>query len=118
MADIFENVVLCSTCNRETSKAYTSRGGFQIRTWRCEPCNREWHHPLDLEEYKRFVALRKKTFNVKLRLVGNSYTVSIPREIIEFQEELQKDINKMIDISLDEPEKLTLYFSRRIRGLM
>ena len=118
MADIFETTVICDTCRQETVKGHTIKEGFQIRMWQCLRCHKEWLHPSDVEEFRRFQELRRKTYHVKLRLVGNSYTVSIPREIIAFQEEMQKEINTMINLSLDEPEKMTLYFSKRIERLM
>jgi len=63
-----------------------------------------------------------KNFQVKLRIVGNSYTASSPREIIEFENEMQTEFNKMrkrmsqiIHMSLEEPEKLSLFFTNKIR---
>ena len=58
-----------------------------------------------------YIKLRSKPFRVKLRYVGNSYIVSIPREIIEF-EDIERRLNKIIEMSLEEPGKLTLLFSR------
>ena len=70
---------------------------------------------MDLEKFKQFDQLKNKPFQVKLRLVGNSYIVSIPREIIDFQEEMHREINELINMTLEEPEKLSLFFSRKIR---
>lgn len=111
MADIFENTIVCDQCNKKTEKGHLIKEGFRLRAWRCKECNKEWLHPLDLQDYKNFSKIRNKNFSVKLRLVGNSYTVSIPREIIEFEEEMQKEINQIIKMTLEEPEKLSLFFS-------
>lgn len=121
MADIFENALICENCERKTERLQIARDGFQLRMWKCPECNKEWMHPADQQDYENFKRLKGKTFAVKLRLVGNSYTVSIPREIIDFEEEMQREMkamNKMIRISLEEPEKLSLYFSERIKSFM
>ena len=118
MADIFDNTLLCEPCNQKTEKTQVARDGFQLRAWRCPKCQKEWIHPTDQQDYNNFSRLRGKQFQVKLRLVGNSYTVSIPREIVEFEEEMQREMEKMdkiIRMSLEEPEKLSLYFSTRVK---
>jgi len=113
--DIYDNIVLCKNCNRETIKSEIIRNGFNIRTWVCPRCKQIWEHPGDLQRYRNFEKLKNKNFHVKLRLVGNSYTVSIPREIIEFHRranEIEKEMDKIIDICLEEPFKLSLFFSK------
>lgn len=118
MADIFENAILCEKCNKKTKQALVARNGFKLRAWQCPSCKKIWYHPLDLQEYENFSKLRSKQFSVKLRMVGNSYTVSIPREIIDFQEEVEREMsnihhemNKIIHMNLEEPEKLSLFFN-------
>jgi len=96
----------------------TNREGFQIRAWRCKDCQKVWPHPLDQQEYENFKQLQNKEFKVKLRLVGNSYTVSIPREIIDFEEEMRREMDDMIRISLESPEKLSLFFSGKLKRFM
>ena len=71
-----------------------------------------------MQEYENFQKLKNKEFKVKLRLVGNSYTVSIPREIIEFEEEMRREIDDVIRISLDGPERLSLFFSGKLKRFM
>lgn len=116
MEDIFNNRMLCSDCNKETQKIIRRQDGFQIRTWECPSCKKSWMHPGDQEEYHRFQQLRNKRFSVKLRMVGNSYTVSIPREIIEFEQEMHKEfaeMEKMISLFLDGPRQVRLEFNKR-----
>ena len=53
-------------------------------------------------------------------MVGNSFCISIPREIIEFRE-LGNKLDQLVYLYLEEPEKITLSFSEeinRIRKLM
>ena len=120
MADIFENSVVCDKCNKKTIKSTILKEGFQLRAWQCPECKKIWMHPLDEQEYNNFNKLKNKTFEVKLRMVGNSYTVSIPREIIDFENEMMEEFKKMdnlIRMSLDEPERLSLFFGKRRRIL-
>lgn len=117
MADIFDHPILCTDCKVETILGTTEKQGFKIRAKKCPKCDKTIPHPLDLQELENFNKIRNKQFQVKLRIVGNSYTVSIPREIIEFQEEMHREINKLINMSLEEPEKLSLFFTRKIRRI-
>ncbi|MBI1972658.1 hypothetical protein HYS50_01490 [Candidatus Woesearchaeota archaeon] len=115
MKDIFETTMVCEDCDQKTEKIITNKEGFQIRAWRCKECQKLWPHPLDMQEYENFQRLKNKEFQVKLRLVGNSYTVSIPREIIDFEEEMQREIDDMIRMTLEGPEKLSLFFSGKLK---
>lgn len=118
MKDIFETTMVCEDCNQKTDKVITNKEGFQMRAWRCKDCQKLWPHPLDQQEYECFKQLQNKEFKVKLRLVGNSYTVSIPREIIDFEEEMQREMNDFIRISLEGPEKVSLFFSGKLKRFM
>ena len=90
MADLFDQTILCSECGKKMQKVLLVKNGFKIRALRCEKCHKIIQHPSDLEEYKRFMNLKQRPFAVKLRMVGNSYTVSIPREIIDFHREQEQ----------------------------
>ncbi len=109
MQDIYNTTIICDSCNGKTQKSYVTKEGFDIRTWHCMRCNKQWYHPSDVEAYKEFLQLKKKDFQVKLREVGNSWIVSIPKEIIRF-EEIQA--TKMVKLSMDEPGKVILKFTR------
>ena len=115
MADLFNTTILCEDCNKKTNKNELYRDGFRLRYWECDNCNKKWFHPLDEEEYKNFQLLKQKEFQVKLRMVGNSYTVSIPREIIDFEEDFHRELNKLINLSLEEPGKISIFLRKRIR---
>ena len=117
MEDLFNHQILCNECNVQTSNSSIIRNGFKLRVKKCPKCNKTIYHPLDLQEYENFNKLKNKQFQVKLRFVGNSYTVSIPKEIIDFQEEFHEEMVRLINMSLEEPEKLSLFFTRKIRRL-
>jgi len=90
--------------------ASVEKNGFHLRALKCNKCKNQIIHPEDLKEYEDFQNLRKKNFRVKLRFVGNSYAVSIPREIIDFMNEQERKINEMVNLSLEEFGRISLNF--------
>ena len=113
MADISTATIMCEKCNLKTDKGYIAKEGFQIRTWNCPKCKSVWEHPADLQEFENFEKIKQKEFSVKLRLVGNSYAISIPKEIIEFHETMEKQFDDMVRLMLDGPDKLSLFFDEK-----
>jgi len=90
-----------------------SKNGFILRAVICEKCNEKILHPVDVENYNKFVNLHNKEFNVKMRLVGNSYAVSIPKEIVSFmnnQRSAFSEFDKMVRLCFEEMGKLSLNF--------
>ena len=45
-----------------------------------------------------------------MRFVGNSYAVSIPKEIVNFMQEQEKIMNDMVRLSLEEFGRISLCF--------
>jgi len=87
-----------------------SKNGFNLRCLKCTKCNETLVHPVDKQEYENFITLKKKDFAVKMRMVGNSYAVSIPREIVDFMREQENMINDMVRLSFDNANRLSLMF--------
>lgn len=87
------------------------KNGFSFKAVQCLKCNNRIIHPDDEQEYNKYIELRKKSFHVKLRMVGNSYTVSIPREIINFINEQNRIMDEIVSLSLDRMGKLSLMFN-------
>jgi len=108
--DIFENTILCNKCNSKMKKAQRIKNNFLFRTIICPKCNEEIIHPLDKQEYDKFINLKNKEFHVKMRLVGNSYAVSIPKEIVLFMKEQEKIMNYMVRLCFEDIGKLSLNF--------
>jgi len=106
MNDIYENEIMCKKCNKKTEKGMIIKDGFKIRTWECKKCGRIWHHPLDANEYLKFNKLKQKQFKVKLRKVGNSFSATIPNEIIEF-EGIKKE-GRVINMQLEAADKVSI----------
>lgn len=108
--DILDHKILCKNCDTVMQKSILTRDNFEIRSLICPKCNEQLHHPKDLEEYQNFKKLKEKQFQVKLRMVGNSYAVSIPREIIEYTE-VRKE-GRMVNMSVNGPKTIKLSFSK------
>ena len=112
MEDIFDNPILCKNCGTRMNKAKISKSGFVIRTMACDKCGHKIIHPNDQAEYDKFINLKNKNFVVKMRLVGNSYAVSIPKEIVSFIKEQEKIMNDMVRLCFEDFGKLTLDFNK------
>jgi hypothetical protein len=109
--DIFDNTILCKNCKKEMKQILVSKNGFNLRALRCPKCNETLVHPSDMHEYEEFMRLKNKEFEVKMRMVGNSYAVSIPREIVDFMKEQEKMINDMVRLSFEEAGRISLMFN-------
>ncbi len=113
MTDIFENTILCNKCNAKMQKANVAKNGFVMRAVICPKCNEKIIHPADEQEYRKFISLKNKEFHVKMRLVGNSYAVSIPKEIVSFIQQQEKtfdDLNQMVKLCFEDFGRLSLNF--------
>ncbi len=109
--DIFDNTILCKKCNRAMKQELISKNGFNLRTIKCEKCGEIIVHPADKQEYEEFMRLKQKEYEVKMRMVGNSYAISIPREIVDFMKEQENMINDMVKLSFQEAGRLSLSFN-------
>ena len=100
MTDIFDNPILCRNCKVEMQKTIVKKNGFELRAIECPRCHEQIIHPADINASEQYKDLKEKTFSVKLRMVGNSHAISIPKEIVEFMGEVQKmhsDMKKEMD---------------------
>ncbi|MEK6875725.1 MAG: hypothetical protein AABX30_03505 [Nanoarchaeota archaeon] len=111
MVDVFDNTILCNKCNAKMQKAKIVKNGFLLRAMVCPKCGEKLIHPLDAEKYNNFINLKHKEFRVKMRLVGNSYAVSIPKEIVSFMSQQEKIMNEMVNLCFEEMGKLSLNFN-------
>lgn len=108
--DIFDNTILCRKCNTKMQKAKIVKNGFLFRAVICPKCNEKIIHPADEQEYHKFINLKNKEFHVKMRLVGNSYAVSIPKEIVSFMKEQEKIMDDMVRLCFEDMGRLSLNF--------
>jgi hypothetical protein len=114
MKDIFDAEIVCKKCKKEMGKVLVERGGFHLRAMKCPKCGDELIHPTDLEKFKRYEDMRGKTYNVKLRVVGNSHAISIPKEILDFvngaHRDMKKQMDDMVKLCFEDFGKLSLNF--------
>jgi len=112
--DIFDNTILCNKCNSKMEKVQIAKNGFSFRAVQCPKCGERIIHPNDAQEYKQFNQLKRKVFKVKLRLVGNSYAVSIPRPIVDFMQEQEREMHKrmseMVNLCFEDMGRISLMF--------
>lgn len=115
MRDIFDNQILCSKCENKMQRGEIIKNGFVLRIMCCPNCNEKLIHPLDESEYNKFINLKNKEFKVKMRIVGNSYTISIPKEIVSFMHEQEKMMDDMVRLCFEETGRLSLNFNKVIK---
>lgn len=131
MTDIFDNKILCSKCDTKMQKGKIIKNGFLLRVMVCPNCREKIVHPADEVEYNKFINLKNKDFRVKMRIVGNSHTVSIPKEIVSFMREQNqrffsrptKDVGRaqekmmddMVRLCFEESGRLSLNFNKMER---
>src|SRR3989344_5854366 len=107
MTDIFDSKILCNKCETKMEKHNVAKNGFVLRAMVCPKCKNLVLHPVDEQEYTRFINLKNKDFHVKMRLVGNSYAVSIPMEIVSFMREQEKIMDDMVKLCFEQAGKLS-----------
>ena len=113
MTDIFDATILCKKCNIKMKPIIVNKNGLELRAIQCAKCGDQIIHPADLNGMEHFNDLKDKKFNVKLRMVGNSHAISIPKEIIDFMNDRQKEMHRqMQDVRLmfDDFDTLKLSF--------
>ena len=111
MEDIFNATILCTSCNQPTERLLRQQEGFELRTAVCKRCKKEFYHPLDAQRFKEFQELKRKEFTVKLRMVGNSHCISIPREMLLFQE-LEQQLDQLVKLSMGDPDHIIITFKK------
>ncbi len=108
-SDLFDHVILCNACHQAMVHRSFLKEGFVLRGLECSTCHIVSYHPGDVKDFERFSALRQRQFQVKLRMVGNSFCISIPKEIVEFHH-FESELDQLVDLFLQEPHKLVLAF--------
>lgn len=108
--DIFDNTILCKNCNIKMQKSIINKNGLELRAVTCNKCKSQIIHPADLNSAENFKNLKDKTYNVKLRIVGNSHAISIPKEIVEFIQHQEKMMDDMVKLCFEDMNRLSLRF--------
>jgi len=112
--DIFDAKILCKKCGKEMKKTVVEKNGMQLRAVKCLKCGDKIIHPADLNCLNHYNDLKGKKFNVKLRVIGNSHAISIPKEIVNFMNEqhkqMKKEMDDMVRLCFEDFHKLSLLF--------
>lgn len=115
MTDIFDAKILCKNCNIEMKPAVINKEGAELRAVKCPKCGDRIIHPADLNSLQHYNNLKGKTFSVKLRVIGNSHAISIPKEIVEFinaQHGLaMRRMDEMVRLCFEDFDTLRLRFN-------
>lgn len=116
MKDIFDATILCKECKEEMEPSSVRKENFELRAIQCPKCKDKIVHPSDLNALQQFDSLKGKTFSVKLRMVGNSHAISIPKEIFDFMKEQQRqtrrEMDDMVRLSCDSFRRMSVIFGR------
>jgi len=110
MRDLFDNDILCKDCQVKMVREDYLKKGFVFRSVICPECRQRIVHPLDEQKFHDFMVLKNKEFRMKMRLVGNSYAVSIPKEIVLFMREQEKIFNEFVSLCFEDIDKLSIKF--------
>lgn len=110
MTDIFDTKISCKNCSKEMQKVLITKSGAQLRAVQCQNCKDTIIHPADLNALEHYKGLKGKTYNVKLRVVGNSHAISIPKEIVNFMREQEKIMDDMVKLHFEDMRKISLRF--------
>ena len=112
MTDIFDTTILCKKCNTKMQSFILNKAGAELRAVKCPKCSDQIIHPADLNSLENFNNIKGKTYNVKLRMVGNSHAISIPKEIVDFIRHQEKMMDDMVKLCFEDMHKLSLSFGR------
>jgi hypothetical protein len=119
MTDIFDATILCKKCNVKMEQGILHKQGYDLRAVKCVKCNDKIIHPADLNEADKFKDLKNRNFSVKLRMVGNSHAISIPKEIVDFMNHqhrtMKKEMDDMVRLVFDDAETLRVRFGEEDR---
>ena len=115
MTDLFDNKILCKKCDRQMVKSEFTKNGFVFRAMICPKCDNKIIHPVDIQEYDKFKNLKNKEFRVKMRLVGNSYAVSIPKEIVLLMNAQKKAMDEMVRLCFEDFGRVSLNFNKILK---
>ncbi len=113
MTDIFDAKISCKNCNAEMKPVIVNKKGFELRAVECPKCGDHIIHPADVNNLEHYNDLKGRTFRVKLRMVGNSHAISIPKEIVDFMNEIhgmKSEMDDMVKLCFEDFGRLSVNF--------
>ena len=112
MADIFNAKISCQKCDLEMDKIIVNKSGSELRAVKCPKCKDQIIHPADINALEHYNSIKGKTYYVKLRLVGNSHAISIPKEVINFLKEQERTMDNMVQLCFEDMTRMSLRFGK------
>ena len=73
-------------CGHMASKSTVKHKDYEVRGWVCKKCKKEYIHPEDSIKISKLEALKKTGIKVKIRTVGQSLVITLPKELAELYE--------------------------------
>jgi hypothetical protein len=89
-------------CGGKAKEISSEFHGFKARGWKCTKCGEEFLDPKDIEPILMLNKLQREgRLSFKVRRVGNSLSVTIPKEVVGF---LGLSEKKEVKFELPNPE--------------
>ncbi len=92
-------------CSSMASKSTVKYKEYEVRGWICRKCKKEYVHPEDSIKISKLEALEKNRIRVKIRTVGQSLVITLPKEIAELYG-LEK--GEMVELSPGNLKKIEI----------
>ena len=94
-------------CGGMASRSTVKYKDYKLRGWVCKKCKKEYIHPEDSLKISKLVALKKSRVKVKIRTVGQSLVITLPKKIAELYD-LQK--GESVELSPETLKKIEIEF--------
>ena len=65
------------------SKGAVKYQNYEVMGWLCKKCKKEYIHPEDSVKISKLEELKKNGIKVKIRTVGQSLVITLPKELAE-----------------------------------
>ena len=73
----------CS-CGKIAEQTHINIEGYKIKAWICKTCGEEYLDSADAEFLLLSKKMKKEPHTAKVGVLGDSYIIRIPKEIVEF----------------------------------
>lgn len=90
-------------CGKSTDETHLNIDGFKIKAWKCESCGEEYLDSAEAQFLLMMKKMQKKPHTAKVGVLGDSYIIRIPKEIVEY---MQIKKGEKAKISLAGPHEI------------
>jgi len=79
-----DNKTMECACGGTANEIYTGFKGHKVRGWKCKKCSEVFLDPRDIQPILKMNKMKKENkLKTKLSYIGNSYTIRVPKPIID-----------------------------------